>query len=394
MRRTLLITRYLGRILTGLWEEDRPVSFQFYEEASDRLGNIYIGQVKRVVKNIQGAFVDLGGGFLCYLSLLESVKIYKSDGSFSEKVKEGDEVIVQVCKEAMKTKAAGVTAAWSLTGEYLVLTAQKKGIGVSGKIQDPAWKAAAKEALVDFASEEYGWILRTNAYTAEFSEIRREAALLSGQYREVQKKARTRTCFSCLYQTPEAYVSEILGVREEGLEKILVDEKDLFDHLSTVLPALGSGKAEKLVYYEDTYPMKKLFSLETELERALGKKVWLKSGGYLVIEPTEALTVIDVNTGRNDVKKDPQETFFKINREAAREAARQIRLRNLSGIIVIDFINLKKEEDRERIYQELEQACRADPVKTTVVDRTKLELVEVTRKKIRRPLHEQIGKRA
>lgn len=392
MMRKLLITRHLGRILTGLWEEDRPVSFQFYEEASDRLGNIYIGQVKKVVKNIQGAFVDIGGGYLCYLSLSESAKVLRSDGRFSEKVKEGDEVIVQVCKEAIKTKAPGVTPAWSFAGEYVVLTVQKKGLGISGKIQDAAWKETVRADFSDLCSEEYGLILRTNAYTADFSEIRQEASRLVKTYRDVLQKARMRTCFSCLYRTPEAYVSEILGVREDGLEKILTDDKELFDRLSEALPALSPAKAKKLVYYEDAYPMKKLFSLETELEKALGKTVWLKSGGYLVIEPTEALTVIDVNSGKNDVKKNPQETFLKINREAAREAARQIRLRNLSGIILIDFINLKKEEDRDLVYQELETACRKDPIKTTVVDRTGLELVELTRKKIRRPLHEQVKK--
>ncbi|MCI8514846.1 MAG: ribonuclease E/G [Lachnospiraceae bacterium] len=388
--RKLLITRRSGRILTGLWEEDRPVSFQLYEESSNRLGNIYVGQVKKILKNIQSAFVDIGNGCLCYLSFTEPGLFYRSDGSFVEKIREGDEIVVQVCKEAMKTKAPGVTSAWSFAGEYAVLTVQKTGIGISAQIPDQTWREEAKNVFSDLLSEEFGLILRTNAYTADFVKVRQETVSLIEQYREVKKKAVTRTCFSCLYRTPEAYVSEILGIREDGLEKILVDDKELFGHLSEVLSSLSPQKARKLVYYEDDYPMSKLFSLETELEKALGKTVWLKSGGHLVIEPTEALTVIDVNSGRNDVKKKPEETFLKINREAAKEAARQIRLRNLSGIIVIDFINLKSRENRDLVYGELEQACRKDPVKTTVVDRTGLELVEITRKKIRRPLHEQI----
>lgn len=137
----------------------------------------------------------------------------------------------------------------------------------------------------------------------------------------------------------------------------------------------------------------KLYRIEKTLEEALNKKVWLKSGGYLVIEPTEALTVIDVNTGKYAGKKNLRDTIMKINLEAAEEASRQLRLRNLSGIIIIDFIDMEMEEDRKRLLKKLAEWCGRDPVKTTVVDITKLNLVEVTRKKIRRPLYEQVGKR-
>jgi Rne/Rng family ribonuclease len=388
--RKLLITRHSGRILTGLWEEDRPATFQFYGEDNDFLGNIYIGQVKKILKNIQSAFVDIGDGRLCYLSLEGNERIYRADGKFVEKLVPGDEVVVQVSREAIKTKAPSVTAAWNFTGEYAVLTAQKKGLGISGKIDDSEWTSRAKENVSDLLSEEYGLILRTNAYRAEWTAIRAEIVRLTKQFEAVKMKAVTRTCFSCLYQTPKPYVSEILGLKEEGLEKILTDDREIFEDLRETLGELSPARAERLVYYEDSYPMAKLFSLDTELERALAKNVWLRSGGYLVIEPTEALTVIDVNTGCSEVRKNQQETFLKINLEAAKEAARQIRLRNLSGIVVIDFINLRSAGDRDLVYEELSRECRRDPVKTTVVDRTKLELVEVTRKKIRKPLWEQV----
>ena len=384
-----LITRWEGRILTALWEQDRPATLNFYEEEEDLLGNIYIGQVKQLVKNIQAAFVALPGGLLCYLSLEDNPRILKSDGTYTGKLVQGDEIVVQFAKEAVKTKAPVVTARWNFTGEYAVLTVGKSGIGVSAKITDSVWAAAARVEFAAELSEEYGLILRTNAYTAEWPAIHEEIARLREQYESVKRKAVTRTCFSCLHRTPEPYISEILGLKEDGLEKIMTDDPALFSSMQETLTALSPDRAARLVLYRDDYPMKKLFSLETELERALSRQVWLKSGGYLVIEPTEALTVIDVNTGKAGGRKNQQETFLKINLEAAGEAARQMRLRNLTGMILIDFINLHSEEARDRVYEELVKVCRKDPIKTTVVDRTRLELVEVTRKKIRRPLHEQ-----
>lgn len=390
MMRKLLITRYAGRILTALWEDDHPATFNFYKEDGDRLGNIYIARIKQMVKNIHAAFVEILPGVLCYLPLDENVPLYMSDGRIAEQVRPGDEVVVQIAKEAIKTKAPVATAKWNFTGEYAVLTVGKSGLGISTRIDDADWIARAKAEFAPELGEDYGLILRTNAYMTDFSVIKEEIRYLVEQYRNIRQKAKTRTCYSCLYHTPEPYVSEILGLNDDGLEKIMTDDKVLYEELKETLTSMSPARATKLVLYTDTYPMSKLFALETELERATSKQAWLKSGGYLVIEPTEALTVIDVTTGKVDIKKNQQETFFKINMEAAKEAARQMRLRNLTGIVIIDFINLKSEDARKQVYEELVKACRLDPIKTTVVDRTRLELVEVTRKKIRKPLHEQM----
>ena len=167
--------------------------------------------------------------------------------------------------------------------------------------------------------------------------------------------------------------------------EIVTDEREIYDELTNVPPA-----DIQVRFYEDSYPLVSLYNLETSLERALGKTVWLKSGGYLVIEPTEAMTVIDVNTGKNIEKKSPEETYFKTNLEAATEIAFQLRLRNLSGIIIVDFIDMKEEEHNTELLNAFRQHLNQDPVKTTLVDMTALGLVEITRKKIRQPLHEQM----
>ena len=175
------------------------------------------------------------------------------------------------------------------------------------------------------------------------------------------------------------------------LEAILTDQADFYEELKRYLYLHQQEDLEKLSFYQDPLlSLSALYGLDKAVEEALGKRVWLKSGGYLVIEPTEAMVVIDVNTGKYSGKKTLQETIFKINLEAAQEIARQIRLRNLSGIIIVDFIDMEPGENRELLLKALSEAAAADPVKTTVVGMTKLNLVEMTRKKVRRPLHEQV----
>ena len=179
---------------------------------------------------------------------------------------------------------------------------------------------------------------------------------------------------------------------EGRLSSIVTDDRGLYDQLKAYLKEEQPEDLEKLEFYDDSLlPLYKLYSLETVLDRALGKRVWLKSGGYLVIEPTEAMTVIDVNTGKYEGRKKMADTIRKINNEAAFTIAAQLRLRNLSGIIMVDFIDMEQEEDKKALLDCLKQAVSTDPVRTVVVDMTPLGLVELTRKKVRKPLYEQAG---
>ena len=381
MKRKLIITTCEEKIVTSLLENDEIAEFHVSELSDEpyRLGSIYIGRVKKIVSNIRAAFIEIGAGMECY---------YNMDEKGSLPIRVGDEFMVQISKEAMKTKQPSVTRNISLAGKYCVLTKGDTRIGISGKLSREKG-AQLMQQMTPYVSSEYGFIVRTNAKDCSFEELKKEAERLVKEYETLKKTASTRVCFSCLKEAPSAYLTDLKNIYQEGLEEILVEEKTLYDEISAYLAEFQPEDMEKLRLYEDALlPLHKLYSIEIKLRDALKEKVWMKSGAYLVIQPTEALTVIDVNTGKCIGKKKDDKVYFKINAEAAREAARQIRLRNLSGIILIDFVNLEHKEKMQELLELFNGYLRQDPIQTTLVDMTKLQLVEVTRKKVRKPLHE------
>lgn len=211
-------------------------------------------------------------------------------------------------------------------------------------------------------------------------------------YQTVLKNSQFRTCRTLLYQAEPEYCRRLKGLPKDSLEEVVTDDQEAFDNLTRYLQRCQPGALDRLRFYQDSLlPLWKLYGLETSMERACQKHVWLKSGGYLVIEPTEAMTVIDVNTGKYSGKKNLADTIRLINLEAAAEICRQIRLRNLSGIIMIDIIDMESAEDKSLLMDTLRACALQDSVKTTVVDMTQLNLVEMTRKKEKRPLQEQLA---
>ena len=302
----------------------------------------------------------------------------------------GDELVVQISKEAVKTKAPTVTGNISFTGRYAVLTHGNTRIGVSSKIPKKV-REEYKERLRQFQNDRFGIIVRTNAKDAPFQDVLDEISRLKAEYEKIMSAAPTRVCFSCLRSAPPSYISDLKNVYMEGMEEIIVGDPELYTRIQAFFAAEIPEKEGLLRLYDDSaFPLGKLYSTQTAIEKALREKVWLRNGGYLVIQPTEALTVIDVNSGKSAGKGKNEEGILKINLEAAREAARQIRLRNLSGIIIIDFINLESEENVGLLLKEFRMRLAGDPIQTTLVDITPLNLVEVTRKKVHRPLYEQI----
>lgn len=392
MDKKLIIVRYQGRILTALMENGRAAELHCDEEQRNSLlGNIYIGKVKNIVKNIRAAFIEIENGIQCYYSLSDNKDpIYIKKGS-SKDMQAGDELLVQVCRENLKSKPPAVSSNLNFTGNYLVLTTGNKSTGMSSKLTQEE-KKRLKEYLAPYLDNRFGFIVRTNAREVDQETFVAEARLLKELYETVMQKARFRTCFSILHRNnPTTWLSTLRDIYKENLSQILTDDETLYEKIKEYLHQYQREDEEKLTFYQDDLlPLMKLYSLESAVENALKERVWMKSGAYLVIQPTEALTVIDVNTGKYDGHKKQQDTFLKINLEAAREIAVQIRLRNLSGIIVIDFINMESGEYRRQLMEEFDRILRKDPVKTTLVDMTALSLVEVTRKKVRRPFWEQI----
>lgn len=356
------------------------------------LGNIYLGQVKNIVKNINAAFVEYEKGKMCYLSLKETGQAVFANPKKNGKICEGDKIVVQISKEDVKTKAPVATVYFGFTGKYLVLTHGKPQLFVSSKITAEEEKNRLKTILEPLKREEYGFILRTNAIGVDRETLLREERVLSGLYQNIMEFGIHKNKGALLYQAPANYLCNIRDTYAAAVDEIVTDKKELYHEIQEYLNCYQPEDMEKLRLYEsDTMDLDRLYSISTNLEKAVSRQVWLKSGGTLVIEPTEALTVIDVNTGKAiKGNKKVQETFLKVNLEAAKEIAVQLKLRNLSGIIIVDFIDLEKEEDRQLLLASLKEYLKSDPLKAVVVDMTPLGLVEITRKKLRKPLHEQL----
>ena len=394
----LVITRKDNQILSSYFEKDELVQINVeHEEKESILGNIYLGKVKNIVKNINAAFVEIENKQMCYLALSDALSPIFANPKNNNKINVGDTIVVQVSKEDVKTKAPVATTNLNFTGKYAVLTHGKPGIGISGKIKSEEVRGRLKQLLEPYDEEGYGWIVRTNAEgilnnETEEGILAAELKELKVLYDDILKYGVQKSCFTKLYEAPAGFLCDIRNERADSLDEIITDDREIFEKMQEYLKCYQKEDLTKLRFYEDaSYPLEKLYGIEDKLSKALHKNVWLKSGGTLVIEPTEALTVIDVNTGKAiKGNKKMQETFLKVNLEAAEEIAKQIRLRNLSGIIIVDFIGLDAEEDRKLLLKRLDSLLSKDPVKTVLVDITPLGLVEITRKKVRKPLHEQV----
>lgn len=382
-----VFTEWNKKKLGILFEDGKAMEIRCYE-ADSILGNVYRARVSNLSPNINAAFVDIKKGESCYLSM---------DDYHGEKLKVGDLVTVQVVRDKIKTKRYAVTTDISLQGDYAVTTLFAP-VGVSSKITDSAIKKELKTLMQNLLIAEQdaqfylaegnvaeierikkltlGGIIRTQAEHAEDAAITRE---IEGQARllySIMKKSEYATQYTCLYHTEVEYIKDIR--RMHALQDV---------EIVTDIPEVTEAIPE-IPLYTDEYTLTLRYSLASLLEKTLSKRAYLKSGAYLVIEPTEAMTVIDVNSGKSIKGKNAEEQFLKINIEAAKEIARQLRLRNISGIVMIDFINMKEESHNHGLMKNLAEYVRTDPVRTTVVDMTKLGLVELTRQKGKRALHE------
>lgn len=385
-----MITRWNGHLLTAMFEGEEAVELAI-EEQDSILGNIYIGKVRNIVKNLNSAFVDFGDNRTGYYSLVDNPQPLFADGS-SGKLKAGDEIIVQVEKDAVRSKDPVLSSNLNFTGQYAVLTAAKQQIGFSGKIADKVWKERIRPQLEALTGGMIGLIVRTNAYQME-ERLYAEVKTLIRQYQEVLEKARYRTCFSVLYEAEPGYLKSLRSCPEGTVDEIITDDDTVFDNINHYLALYQPTESGKLRRYTDPMiRLASLYSLDAVMDQARQKRVWLRSGGYLVIEPTEAMVVIDVNTGKYSGKKNLEDTIRLTNLEAAKEICRQLRLRNLSGIIMVDFIDMKAEADKELLMNTLRRYAAQDPVKVNVVEMTQLNLVEMTRKKGKKPLWEQLLK--
>lgn len=393
MSKKVFMTECFGQYLTAVEEEDKIVELHYFEKEANRLqiGDIYIGKIKKVLPNIKAAFIDIGIGIDCYYSLDTKWSPIYTNKIGKKPYCVGDELLVQVEKDAVKTKQPTVTGNLNLSGQYTVVTSGNKTLGVSSKLPKHR-KGKLQELFALTDTSEFGCIIRTNAIDATDEQILNELEELNKQMRDLICVSKTRTCYSCLKKSVPAHISILKDIPQKDLEAIVIDKAFDKGQLYEETTAYLKEQLPKLYplvkpYTDQSYPMKKCYELETTTEKARKERVWLNSGAYLVIQPTEALTVIDVNSGKC-LQKTKQ--YHAINHEAAKECARQIRLRNLSGMILIDFINLDTKEDQKELLSYLQKELNKDPNPGNVIDITKLQLVEITRKKIRKTLEESI----
>lgn len=388
----LVVTELGNTLVAAGYQDGTPLWFECRrKDENSILGNIYVGKVMNIVKNIQAAFVQIADGIICYYSLKENPNpVYIKKVGKSELV-QGDEILVQVEKEALKTKDPVASSNLNIPGKYMALTTGNQKIGISSKISHEK-KQELKSFFATLDLQGNGIVVRTNAATASQEVLQKEFDFLMQRLQKIKETAIHRTAFSLLYKADSFYLQQLRNSYTGELDKIITDVKSVYAEMENYLSAYQPEDKERLTFYEDkNLSLASLYNISRDLERALQPQVWMKSGAYLVIEPTEACTVIDVNTGKCDSKrKDRQKTFLKINLEAAKEVANQIKLRNLSGIILVDFIDLEQEEDRAGLMHELHELLKKDAIPTNLVDMTKLQLVEITRKKQKKPLHEQI----
>lgn len=378
--------------VTALEEEGRIVEIQIQKpEDSSILGNIYIGKVQKIVPNIQAAFIDISPGCSCYYPLGENQHPFFTSYKTNNTLKAGDELIVQVRTEALKSKIPTVTSNLNIAGKYLVLTTEKTGIGLSAKLS-PDEKEYLKSLILPHLQGNYGLIVRTNARDVNSAVLLQELDDLYSQIDQIYKKGMGRSCYSLINSAQSEYIHMLRNISHQTLEAVITDTPEVYERIKNYLQDFQPEDSPKLrLYKDDLLPLYKLYSLETVLTQACQEKVWLKSGGFLMIQQTDAFVAIDVNTGKYQGKKKASETYRKINLEAAKEIAIQLRLRNLSGIILIDFINMTQKDHQEELLNTLRKHLKKDFVKAVVVDITLLHIVEMTRKKIRKSLFEQIS---
>lgn len=362
------------------------------------VGNIYKGRVVRVLPGMQAAFVDIGLERAAFIHVEDVLPQSadadeKSNASIAQELREGQSLIVQVTKDPLGTKGARLTTHLAIPSRYLVYMPDNSHIGVSQRIEDNEERARLREVVAEAVSEvspeqetEGGFILRTVSEGVEAADLASDIKFLFRLWRKVQERMKSEKAPSVIYEDLPLNMRVLRDMAHTGLERIRIDSRETFQKSSEFVLSLVPELASRLEYYPGERPIFDLFNVEEELQRCLERKVQLKSGGYLIFDQTEAMTTVDVNTGGFVGHRNLEETIFKTNLEAATAIGRQLRLRNLGGIIIIDFIDMEDEDHQRQVLRTLERQLEKDHAKCKVTGVSDLGLVEMTRKRTRESL--------
>ena len=368
MSNILVVSKVRNKIL-GFQFEENKLSRIYNLENKSLVGNIYVGYVKDIVKNLNAAFVEIDGESKGFLSLK----------NYPHKIKQGDKILVQVAGDKVKTKDYLLTWKLNISVGSVILTVGNNNFSISKKIDDSLLREQYKNNFSHFCTDEYGFILRTNAQSKDLKNLENNINEAIEIYNQTVNKFNFLKAKTLVYKKDKQLeVLEDFVLKKDGM--VITDVEQIYESLKAA-DICASFNDEKKINLINKY------SLEKHLQNSLNRHVWLKSGGYLIIEHTEAMTVIDVNTGKADFKSNRDKTIQKINEEAAKEIARQLQIRNISGTIIVDFIG-SDELKNGNLIAVMRQEVKKDYVSCSVVDITKLGLMEITRKKQEQPLYE------
>jgi ribonuclease G len=390
MESEILINVTLDEIRVGLLEGGQVVEF-YVERKRDAslVGNIYKGKVVKILPGMQSAFVDIGLEKAAFLYVTDihagmeefapflddeeknnSVELISKRGrpdlTIEDLIQEGQEILVQVSKDPIGSKGARVTSYVTMPGRYLVLMPNVEHIGISRRISEESERTRLKTIVEDIKPKGYGLIIRTASEGSIDEDLKKDLDFLLLLWENIQKKKDRVSAPSLLYSDFDLVFRSVRDLMLQDVKRLVIDSGEEYERIKDFVRAYFEKLLGMIELYEGTESIFDAFGVELDISRALGRKVWLKSGGYIVIDQTEAMTVIDVNTGKFVGKEELEDTILKTNLEAVKEIAYQIRLRNLGGIIIVDFIDMERHENRERVFNAFVEAMKRDRAKNTI----------------------------
>jgi ribonuclease G len=392
----------------GVLEEGKLEEFNIERTTEERLvGSIFKGKVRNLEDGLKAAFVDIGfekNAFLHYWDIVPSgfdsgVEIVEREGRRRDRPKPtqkdiprlyppGSDIIVQVTKGPIGTKGPRITTNIVLPGRYLVLLPNSDQSGISRKIENQLERQRLKTILRKLSIPDgMGVIMRTVGEGQQLRYFVRDLALLLEEWKQIQDRIKAQAPATCVFQEPDLIERTVRDFLTEDVERIVVDSQKAYDRMREMISKISKRSAEKVKLYTDPQPIFDRFGITRQLENAFSRQVHLKSGGYIVVDETEALVAIDVNTGRHKGGKDQEDAILKVNMEAADEISRQLRLRNMGGLIVLDFIDMKHPRHRQNVYQKMKEGLRRDKAKTHVLPISQLGLMEMTRQRHSESVH-------
>jgi ribonuclease G len=374
------------------------------------VGNIYKGKVMKILPGMQSAFVDVGlekAAFLYVADIMTDMGEYyeafldseadrldfysRADKmaeflSIEELLQEGQDILVQVSKDPLGTKGARVTSYITLPGRYVVLMPNVEHVGISRRIENEESRARLKAVASDLKPKGFGIIMRTASEDATNEEMQRDLEFLMLLWENIQSRKEKVSAPFLLHSDLDLVFRSVRDFMSQDVERLVIDSPEEYERVREFARTYFPRLNDKIELYEGREPIFDAFAIELDISRALGRRVWLKSGGYIVIDQTEAMTVIDVNTGKFVGKESLEDTILKTNLEAVKEIAYQIRLRNLGGIIIIDFIDMEKSENREKVFGAFVDVMKRDRAKNTIYNLSELGIIQMTRKRVRESL--------